>query len=522
MVDLKVSRVSAEILKADTPSVAVCRTGMQSGASRGAAVDALLSRVSAEVMVSEATKAATSRLGLQAGVNRAGSVDTLLSRVSAEILIGQPVQIAVSRLGMQAGASRDSTVDLALSRISSEVLGLPPAPAVVPAPIISHSFLDCHNWIQGFTMETEAMTSVGISGESERERRRGLRNAPIRTLQVIWEAVDEASSIRLHHAMRDAARAIFQLPLASDQIEASTISGSTITVDTTQGRWFKGARVVIGHSELAQINLVTPTTLELVSPVVGSWPAETPVAPVVDCSLIREPTAVYEHGCLVSLTVNAVEAPGASQLPFLEDFSYSEGSDYRGYPVFRISPDWTSGVSKGISRPGTGSSFSDGRAPSTFTNSDRGRVTHNMEFVTEEPWTLLKFWESRRGRLYPFWKLDEAQDSLIKVTAVDPSFIDFELTTDFDDWKEGMDFIGLELNDGSFVVREAAVIQDVATSYRVTLGDTLTGVSLSDIKYAAIARLTRFSKDVIKEQWISGCVMGTSLATIELLNENPT
>lgn len=522
MVDLKVSRVSAEVLKADELSIAACRLGMQAGVSRDASTDVLVSRVSAEVLVAEEIKTSVSRLGMQAVVSRASSADALLSRVSAEVMIGQPKQAAVSRLGMQAGAARDGSANLALSRISGEVSGETPVPDVVPAPLVAHSFLDCHNWVQGFSMETEAMTSVGISGETEKERRRGLRNAPIRTLKVVWEAVDEASAIRLHHAMRDAARSIFQVPLASDQIEASSISGTTITVDTTQGRWFPGARVVIGHSKVAQISIVTATTLELVAPVVGSWPADTPVAPVLDCSLLSEPNAVYEHGCMVSLSIDAVEAPGASQLPFLEDFSYSEGSDYRGYPVFRDSPDWTSGVSKGISRPGTGSSFSDGRAPSTSVNTTRGRVTHGMEFVTEEPWNLLKFWESRRGRLYPFWKLDEAQDSLMKVTAVDPSFVDFELTTNFDDWKEGMDFIGLELNDGTVVVREAAVIQDIATSYRVTLGDTLPGVSLSDVKYAAIARLTRFAKDVIKEQWISGCVMGTSLDTIELLNENPT
>jgi len=522
MVDLKVSRVSAEVLKADTASVAACRVGMQAGVSRGASADVKVSRVSAEVMGIPDNQGGVSRLGMQAAVSRASSVDALVSRVTGEVMIGQIYQAAVSRVGMQAGANRAGSVDALVSRVTGEILGDDPIPDVVPAALVAHPFMDCHNWIQGFSMETGTLTSIGTSGETEAERRRGLLNAPVRTLNVVWEAVDEESSIRLHHAMRDSARSIFQLPLVPDQIEASTISGTTITVDTTQGRWFPGARVIIGHSEFAQIAQVTATTLELAAPVVGTWPAETPVAPVVDCSLLSSHTAVYQHGCLVSLTIQAVEAPGPSQLPFLEDFSYSEGSDYRGYPVFRISPDWTSGVSKGISRPGTGSSFSDGRAPSASVNTDRGRVTHEMEFTTEEPWDLLRFWESRRGRLFPFWKLDEAQDALMKVTAVDPNFVDFELTTDFDDWKEGMDFIGLELYDGTVVVREAAVIQDVATSYRVTLGDLLPGVSLSDVRYAAIARLSRFTKDAITEQWLSGCLMGTKLGTIELLNENRT
>lgn len=522
MIDVKVSRLSAEILRTEELSVSTSRVAAHAAVDRSASADGRISRVSAEVLIGEASKAAVSRAGLYVAADRSAATDAKISRVTAEVLVGPIAEAGVSRFNVQFAANRTGVVPARVSRLTAEVLGEPPLPKVLPADIVAHSFLDCHNWLQGFTMETEAFTSMTVSGESEAEARRGLRNAPIRTVNLAWEATDEASAIKLHHAMREASRSIFQVPLVSQEIEATSIVGDTITVDTTRGEWHEGARLLIGRSELAEISVVTPTTITLTASVVGTWPAETVVAPVIDCSPILEPEATYEHGCLASLVISAVEAPGSSQLPFLEDFSYSEGSDYRGYPVFRVDPDWTSGISKGISRPGTGSSFNDGRAPQTSVSSQRGRVTHSMDFTTEEPWDLLRFWHSRKGRLYPFWKVDEAQDSLMKPTSISTSFITFERTTDFDDWKEDMDFIGIVLNDGSVIVREAAVIQDTATVFQVTFGDPVNGVAIGDVAYAAIARLSRFREDAIKESWIAPCVMGTQLKTIELLNENPT
>ena len=543
MVEVRASRLVAEVLADEGEVQAVNRVDAHILALGDNASEVQVSRVVAEVLAAEPAISATSRVDAHILALGDNPSEVLVSRIVAEVLASPDASSATSRVDTHILALGDNPAEVQVSRIVAECLARQgSAGPVTPLALADDAWIFLHNWATKARMSTSFRTDVVTSPDSGAESRRGLNVKPFRTLDLEWTICDSETTSgvgsleeleRLEVFLRRMTDQRFQVPIYMDQQElaASYVAADdTIFITTDEGRFFPGARVAIVQldacnqpvsfsfhiiDDMENDRLTFDTTLG-VDIAAGSY-----VFPIMDCEVSLEVEALYETARVPSVKMTVSEAPGASQLPPLKSDTPSGAETYLDRPIWFEEPDWTRGISKGRSRHG--SRNSEGRADFVSVEGDRSRQTHRFQIngTRSDMWQALEFFETRRGRLRSFWHVD--QDQYFELVGIDAAGADVSISAnnlDLADTVEEFDYLGLVMSDGKVYVRDVTNLLSILTVFQISLGDNLpAGLQVADVHRVARARLTRFAKDEFVETWEHTGYMSAGINIIEVLNE---
>lgn len=536
MVEVQASRVSAEILAGEGTRSGVTRIETQVAGTTAGAVEVRCSRVAVEVLGSPAPIAGATRIETQTAGLPDAPVEIQCSRLAVEVLGSQDTSCGVTRVDTQVAGKTTGAARVLASRVSVECLARQGSAGIVsPLALGNDAYAFLHNWASNATMTTSFKTSVVHDPETAAESRRGLVLKPFRTMTLEWLLCDGEDFSRLERLevfLRRITGSRFTVPIYMDQQEigaAATSSATTISVSTRRARFFPGARVAI--VQLNAFNQPTSFSFHIISSMTNNSltfnaalgvavTANSIVLPMMDCEVMLEVEGTYTTARVPSVSITVAEAPGASQLPPLRSDIPSGASVYDERPVWFEEPDWSDGVTKGRVRYGDRSS--DGRADFVNAEGPRARQTHNyvLNGDRDSMWSVLEFFESRRGRLRSFWHID--QDQYMTVASIDASgtFIGITEIGNITDFSEEMGHIGLIMEDGTYYVREAVTIQQILTVFRITLDSPVaSGLSPTDVVRFARARECRFDSDAITETWTHTGYCTITASIVELLNE---
>ena len=214
------------------------------------------------------------------------------------------------------------TEDPVLSVVGVRVIGWPLGP----------------DWRPGIRERLEWLTDVMVARDGTEQRVR-LRDYPRRSLEYSVLATDAAQALdALVWGLQDRLVAV---PLWWDAQRVTTgvsAGAMSLTVTTTGRDYQAGGLVALGDGQAAQelmeIDTVNVGSLDLVRPVVSSWPAGTIVAPARYARL--EPVQSVAHWL--------PEAHTATLRFRLQDASDATAADsgttYRSYPVVALTANW--------------------------------------------------------------------------------------------------------------------------------------------------------------------------------------
>jgi len=146
---------------------------------------------------------------------------------------------------------------------------------------------------------------------------------------------------------------------------------------------------------------------------------------------------------------------------------------------------------------------------------------HRLEFREDRVggWDLIRFFESRRGRLLPFWVVDF--ENIYTVALISNPFVTISSTVGtLAQFQAEMDHIGLIFSDGTSVVRRTTAVVDNGGAWRITVADSLPGAyTHQDVVGFGRARLCRMEEDALLEEWTVTNLCSLSIPVIELLDE---
>jgi hypothetical protein len=472
-----------------------------------------------------------------AASREASSDEVQVSRLAVEVLASPLKEAAVSRVDVEVAASaRESSGDeVQLSRIALEALARRGSSGpVVPLDLAAGVEVFLHNWATELRLNSSYLTDVATSAATGAESRRGLILKPDRSMRCVWESDDRTRLDRMYVMLRKMSDERINVPLYCDQREldaAYTTADDTLFFDTSKGRWFVGARVVIVRfdscaqylsHEFGIIADLEDDRIVLDANLSAGVPVGSVVMPMMDMEIVLKPKLDMTTALVNKLTVEFSEVPGASALPPVKADFPSGAQTFQDWPIFDVDPDWIRGIKKGRDRQGR--SYTQGRARRVFAAADRSRQTHEL-FLSgdrDEMFRVVEFFDTRRGRLRTFWLTDF--EFVWQTAEIDASgaFVGVSELGDFDDFKDELEgaWIGLVMEDGTVYVREVVTVQQVLTVFRCTVNPALpAGLNATDVVRIARARFTRFESDEMEESWKHTGYMSTRLRFIEALNE---
>lgn len=547
MVAVRATRLVGQVIRKAIPRGAATRATLSIGASADHAsgepvrvtrlVGQVISEVPAVVGVTRET------LSVGASADHASAQPVLATRLVGQVISKNKIVAAVTRETLSVGASAAhlTTQPVRLTRLVGQALSRLKALPVVPLPLASNQDFFLHNWADGIEMTTTWSTDVTSSTTTAAEERCGLVSRPIRTITLRWTKNTLTELDRIMVLLRRFTRERFQLPLFQDTtpLGGTVIQNTTILpMDTTQARFAPGVRVAIFEIDYAlhftgkvyyrQIVNMQSDHLEVDSPLevgvdvppsVGG--SSIMVVPLMDMEkALRGITGKFENGRLIDVTLTATEVQGPSALsPWSADITPGY-NQFDGYPIWRDHPDWSDGVEFEWDHPGEAIDL--GRGAAIYLGADRPRYVLNIPLSGERAFAnrIIKFLDSRRGRLRPWWQLDEEHFWTTQAIQASGDFIDITPLGSFADFSDKMEFIGLEMADGTYYVRPVVSVVDNGTNWRLTVSPQLpAGLSAANVLQTARARLVRNVSDSYTERWDTTNVFRLSLQTIQVLNE---
>lgn len=542
MVAVRVDRVAQEAAISSNEQAAVTREDAQvmfEWAQAGLGLPVRLTRIGFEVAVSSNEQASVSREDAQAmlGWGQSTANAVRLSRLAQETSFTTPQVAAVTREDGQVmfewGQSTSSAVRLA--RMSAEIAARTTFNTVTPLPLNGGLDFFLHNWASAMVVETSYETSISASKATGAESRRALLSRPFRALRFEWQIEGRERIDRFFVQIRKMGRTPLSMPLYCDQSQATqalSSGGSTVLCNTRRRRFFTGQRVAIVQRDARRqvtafefkiIQSKTNDSITFASPTTIDLKRGDLILPMIDVQVTLTPEFQFllrspnTGQFLAQAALEVHEVPGASQLPPVRQDLPPGFPTHAGVPIFDINPDWTRGVRTGYDRQGD--VYRLGKADVYDLDADRARriYDYNLAMDREDGWRMVEFFDSRLGRARSFWLVD--QDTPWSLDSITTTFVNFDTLNDFDDFVDEFEYLGIRMKDGTEYVREVVSIQEVATTWRVTVTPALPSLNIADISRAGRARRVRFSKDVLVETWLHGEAMTTTVGFIETLEE---
>lgn len=542
MVAIRISRQSVEVASAADGQASARRIDIEVAASATEASSgaARVSRVAVEVLSAAPPRAASTRLDVEvAALAVEGSTGAcLISRQSVEILSSPLRRASATRLDIEiaAQAAEPSAGAVGVSRQTIEALiARGAAGLVVPLPLAAGIEVFMHNWADAVQLTSSFTNDIVHSPTTGAESRLGLTEKPARSMRIRWQTDDVARLDRLYVMLRKLTNERIAVPLYCDQRELHTDHSSastTVVFDTSKGRWFAGARVVVvrlsasgsyqSHS-FHTITEVDSAFLVLDVALGTDAPAGSVILPMMDCEVVMSAELKKATARNSMLTLEVSEVPGPSALPPTKADTPTGAQTFEGVPIFDMEPNWQSGIVKGRSRQGRIYQQGLGVVVNAHAERSRDRVAFDLLGKRDDIWRAVEFFDTRRGSLRSFWAIDHEQIWTVAQIDAGGGFVGISALGDFDDFKAELEggWLGLVMRDGTVYVRDVPTVQEILTVYRCTLGTALpAGLSASDVVRVARGRRVRYAKDEQVEEWFHTGVMGLRVEFIEVLEES--
>lgn len=478
-------------------------------------------RLTSEVVASE-----------ESGADAGAEVD--ITRFGLEVLGQSPGVAAVRRLTSEVVASEEQAPDagarVQVTRLGLEVLATKFA-ALTACDLPDGLEFFAHNWADGLRLTQRYKTSISRGAESIAEERVQLLARPERTLEVRWT---EQGLETIHGLLEQLKRSIqeeWAIPLYCDHaciIENASSGATSIKADFGRGRYFVNGNVLIrrfGHRfqtleyQFNRIDsLFGSTQITLTDPL--DFDVEASHAEIIPmmCVIPNLEFSISQHNDDTwDLTLAFVERGGPTALPPIGSGLPSGFNSYREIPILRPWHDYHSPLS--ITYRREGEIVEVGRGKVVNFRGEFWRQNHAFAMVADRAigWDYIRFFDTRRGRLRPFWLIE--QERLFTLANLTSNFIDVNPLGTFAEFQQDLDFFGFEMKDGTCYVREVINVQVVGGIWRVTTDVALPILDEADVRYAGRAYLTRMLQDSLEERWDHRNAVRLSVPTIRLLEE---
>jgi hypothetical protein len=534
MVEVRATRLAAEVLAGEGTSAGVTRLDAQVAAATDGTAEVRATRLCAEVLSSPPPSGSVTRLDAQIAAATDGTAEVRATRLAAEVLAQEAKIGTVTRLDAQIAAATGGTAEVRATRLAAEVLAREGASrSVAPLDLADDAYLFLHNWVTRSQMVSSFLTDVTFSPDSGAESRRGLGARPAREVSLEWLIADDDIELeRFEVLLRRMTEGRFQVPIYMDQVELAAgydSADTALAFDTTRGRWFDGGRIAIVQLDASNqvesiswhlIDSLDDSNVYLSAALGADVAAGSLVFPIMDCEAILELEVEFITARVARFTLEAAEAPGPSQLPALKADTPSGFDTLDGAPVWTEQPDWTSPVNRGRLR--YGSVATDARAPFVDLQANRGRVTHDYVISGERAdiWPAVEFFETRRGQLRSWWHAD--LDSTFTPINIDATggFVSVSVLGDLTDFDQEFDHVAVVMVDGTVYARAVDNIQLALGVFRITPNTNFpAGLALSDIARVCRLRRTRFAEDSLVEVWTHTNYCEVQVSVVETLDE---
>lgn len=405
-----------------------------------------------------------------------------------------------------------------------------PQRTVVPLglPAVLPNF-PLHNWDNSRPIvETSYLTDVTETPDTGAEERLSLRDRPLRTISADWTGMGRSQSSKILMTALRMLHSRLPLPLYCEQRRTTQeyTGGDTLYLDTRYRRFYVGARIVIGqpedaflaNSEIGKITELYADRVVLDRGFNNTHPVGSLVFPLVDAEakLNNNFYSVTDfHGKSI---VEFSEVHGPSALPpSAEDTLSTIVSVYNGIPVFRFPPDWGASVRIDPERPGI--SVPLGRAPYVELEGDRPRFVFSVSLLFENRqdfWEMLQFFDSRRGRANPFMFVNPS--TFYSVLDLQAGYVKVSSDGKIEDHQVFLDYVFLELEDGSYLIRDIEDITEDGDDWRINFTSDFASIP-TGVRRCGSAHLVRFDSDTLRESWVSTEVCQMSFTLKDLPTE---
>lgn len=385
------------------------------------------------------------------------------------------------------------------------------------------------NWSAAVSIEAAWSTDV-TAPFSLSEERRGLVDRPYRRITTHWTGLRRGESARMFQAMLRSLHQRLLLPFYPDKTKSTApTSGAVITCDPTYRRFFPGGRAIIhdwedqrpANAEIFAIESVSSTTITATGPL-GSHPAGARVMPLIETEIELDARSQLLSNEITdfSLAFDEVVGPGALN-PWLPPWDNPPLPTYRQIPIMTLRPDWAAGVSAFARR--SGEKEQDGRAPNVSISGDRPRVGYEWTFTgtsRARAWEILRFVDSRRGRLRAFWMV--SPQTMWTAAAVSTTAIEIQPVSSIADMRRFFEWIAVRFSDGTILVRGIVDVVPTGTGtwsieFSEPIPSTLANISL--VRETTAAHLVRFDRDDYTEEWTTDEFLAVKCRAFELVHD---
>lgn len=388
-------------------------------------------------------------------------------------------------------------------------------------------------WVNGINITTAWDTSV-IGALTTSEQRTGLRGRPNRIVEWPLQSMAIRSATAVQNMMLHAAQTRVLVPIWPDITTAdeNIIDLTDFACDTTLRRLYTGGQVLVYAPNNAPgtdsafngiIQTVTPTALNIaIPPVTLGAAAGYRVVPCIEAELSPSLSTLVQTDRHISGTIVGVESAGPSALPAL----WAPGTtptgydEYDGIPVLDLPVRTPVQSGWNVRRDGQFHAAGLGRIGQFYGTRGRVSIPMPLQFLTRaDAWRFLQFFDSRAGRVYPFWLVDPVADyELQSITSTTRIVVDGQaINADDFDFRP---YIAIWLRDGTLYIRGASYRTRVGSNIVIDLDAAIGGAVTADqVARVATCYRCRFARDELVEQWATTEHMTTDVEAVELLAE---
>lgn len=393
-----------------------------------------------------------------------------------------------------------------------------------------------HNWEADFALEVAYSTDV-VSTLQAVEERTALLPYPVRTLNLQLTGLTRTTATRVLNMLARSGMQPLPIPLSSDAARVTgattttSLGSTTIPCDTTYRRFFIGQQVAIvdwqviegslryiGNVEVSTVSAIADNELT-VSAISSPRAAGARVYPLVFCDVSPSHELTTTTDGVISCSMQVIEKVGATQLPNWVPFgSTAAGNTFRQIPIAEFPYDWSREPSLSLER--IIDIQQPARAPfiDVIGHRSKHKLTVSTAGLTRAAAVqILKFVDSRNGRLRPFWALNPY--SAYTPVTLTTTYIDVLKTMSVDEVWRLSDYVGFRYRNGSTEVRQIWRVQDLGASLRLTFATALptSRTDLNGIRAVTSAHLMRFDADAYTERWTTNESLSLEVTATETL-----
>jgi hypothetical protein len=396
-------------------------------------------------------------------------------------------------------------------------------------------------------MERAWQTDVTRGFDSSAEERWSLRERPVITQTVQLTGMDQNSSADLLTTFARYGQHAQPAPIYSDRTKLTQeySSGNRLFCDTTYRRFFLGQRIAVASrswgvqnvggayalAEYATIKAITDTYIDIDNPLLSVDPYSigSLVYPLFDSEPVLNISYDRVTRGIIDGAVTWIERSAQSTLPSLlssPHVALPVFALHEGLPIFDAKMNGQ--ISGAVTRSGT--RFQSGRGSVIDIQGELSHfnITADLRFIDRVSWwRLTSFFDTVRGRTYPFWfvnpqrlwELLSVQSTTVFRVARTHYWQVFDPTASVssDGKPSWLNHFALVENDGtvniSTIVSVAEISKDV---WDITVADPL---PTSNVRRITAAHKARFDSDVLSDEWITFDVVTTQMSMMQLHDE---